>query len=180
MNDLDFAKEPLLVFKDTGNKPPLGHVTDSKCKPDITAASTSLAGRRHIVAVCPTCGRKGVLRKIQRRTEETSYILSPLPPTRTTRPPCCTGMLISDEGIWFLLGIGGVGIRSMTCHLEEQQPAPADVCFIYRLYRPEHFADPSYVDMKIDVPKTLSNILCASLSADEYNRLSRIFSLICQ
>ena len=35
--DLDFCREPLLVFKDTGNRPLRGHVTDSQCKPDITA-----------------------------------------------------------------------------------------------------------------------------------------------
>jgi hypothetical protein len=49
----------------------------------------SLAGRRRSVAMCPICGRKGVLRKIQGRPEETSDILSSLPPTCASRPPRC-------------------------------------------------------------------------------------------
>jgi hypothetical protein len=36
---LDFPNDDnLLVFKDTGNKAPHGHITGTKCRPDITAA----------------------------------------------------------------------------------------------------------------------------------------------
>ena len=36
---LDFPNDDnLLVFKDTGNKTPNGHITGTKCRPDITAA----------------------------------------------------------------------------------------------------------------------------------------------
>src|SRR5260370_2957560 len=35
---LDFPERDTLVFQDTGNKSPPGHVTDTMCKPDITAA----------------------------------------------------------------------------------------------------------------------------------------------
>ena len=35
---LDFQKSDLLVFKDTGNKIPNGHVPGIMCRPDITAA----------------------------------------------------------------------------------------------------------------------------------------------
>ena len=34
---LDFPNSDLLVFKDTGNKTPNGHVMGTKCRPDITA-----------------------------------------------------------------------------------------------------------------------------------------------
>ena len=39
----------------------------------------------------PICSQKSVLRKNQGRAEETSSILSTLPPTRATRPPRCAG-----------------------------------------------------------------------------------------
>ena len=35
---LDFPTKPLLVFKSTGGKRPRGHVADTECRPDITAA----------------------------------------------------------------------------------------------------------------------------------------------
>jgi hypothetical protein len=38
---LDFPDKELLEFKYTENKALLGHVTDTKCRPDITAAFSS-------------------------------------------------------------------------------------------------------------------------------------------
>ena len=35
---LDFPTKPFLVFKSTGGKRPRGHVTDTECRSDITAA----------------------------------------------------------------------------------------------------------------------------------------------
>jgi len=62
-------------------------------------------------------------------------------------------MLISDEGVLFLLGIGGVGIRSVSATWKSSNLPKLMYAFIYRLYRPEHFVDPSYVNVTPDVPK---------------------------
>jgi hypothetical protein len=35
---VDFLNKNLLVFKDMGNKTPSGHITGTRCRPDITAA----------------------------------------------------------------------------------------------------------------------------------------------
>jgi hypothetical protein len=113
----------------------------------------SLAGRHNFVAVRPTCGRKSVLRKIKGRAEETSDILSPLSPTCATRPSRCTGdtdrrgtcpVPFWDWRRWYTQPVG---------LLEGKKLSDLMYAFIYRLYKPEHFADPSYVDVKPDVPQ---------------------------
>ena len=38
ISNLDFANGPLLAFKSTGNKAQRGHITDTECSPDFTAA----------------------------------------------------------------------------------------------------------------------------------------------
>src|SRR5258705_8660228 len=87
----------------------------------------SLAGRPHIVAMRPTCGRKSVLRKIQGRPEETSDILSSLSLTCATRPPRCardpdlrrTSLVPSwDWGHWY---------TQPTSHLGSQVTVLCDV-----------------------------------------------------
>jgi hypothetical protein len=53
-------------------------------------------------------------------------------------------MLTSQKGVAFLLGIEAVGIRSLLVDWESSNLSDLMYAFIYRLYRPEHFADPSY------------------------------------
>jgi hypothetical protein len=59
-------------------------------------------------------------------------------------------MLTSEEGVLFLLGIEGIGIRSLFVTWKSSSLSGLMYAFIYRLYRPGHFADPSY-KLKADV-----------------------------
>ena len=51
------------------------------------------------------------------------------------------GMLI-DKKVLFLLGIEGVGIRSVSVTWKSSNLPKLMFRFIYRLYKPAHFADP--------------------------------------
>ena len=44
----------------------------------------------------------------------------------------------------FLVGIGGVGIRQLKVNWEDKDLHKFIYAFIYHLYDPSHFADPSY------------------------------------
>src|SRR6266571_6642771 len=63
------------------------------------------------------------------------------------------GMLIDDKRVLFLLGIEGVGIRSVSVTWKSSNLPKLMYAFIYRLYKPAHFADPSYLSVKPDVPR---------------------------
>jgi hypothetical protein len=150
---LDFAKESLFVFKDTGNKTLLGHVTDSKCKPDITAALENHWQDDATLWPCVRLAGEKVSSG-KSREEQKKQAISYLHYLLLARPDLhvAQGMLISDDGVLFLLGIGGVGIRSRLVTWKSSNLPKLMYGFIYRLYTPEHFADPSYVNVEPDVP----------------------------
>ena len=152
--DLDFAEKPLLVFKNTGDNPPLGHVTDSKCKPDITAAfdkdwqnEATLWSCVRFVAEKASSGKT----KEEQKKQAVSYLHYLL----LARPDLhvAQGMLIDQKQVLFLLGIEGVGIRSVSVTWKSSNLPKLMYAFIYRLYKPAHFADSSYMSVKPDVPK---------------------------
>jgi hypothetical protein len=60
-------------------------------------------------------------------------------------------LLTSDTEIKFLFGIGGVGIRTYTVPLGTASLYELMHAFIYRLYSPGYFADPSYIRMEPDL-----------------------------
>jgi hypothetical protein len=62
-------------------------------------------------------------------------------------------MLIDQKQVLFLLGIEGVGIRGVSVTWKSSNLPKLMCAFIYRLYKPAHFADPSYLSVKPDVPK---------------------------
>jgi hypothetical protein len=64
-----------------------------------------------------------------------------------------SGGYVSDERVLFLLGIGGIGIRSLPVPWDQKTLSNLMYAFIYRLYMPAHFADPSYLNVKLNVPK---------------------------
>jgi hypothetical protein len=142
------------VFKDTGNKPPLGHVTDSKCKPDITAAFDKYWQDDITLWPCVRlAGEKASAGKS--KEEQKKQAVSYLHYLLLARPDLLVAqwILIDDERVSFLVGIGGVGIRSVSVTWKSSN-LPKLICvFIYRLYKPGDFADHSFVDMKPDVPK---------------------------
>lgn len=103
------------MFKDTGNKPPLGHITDSKCKPDITAAFDK--HWQDDVTLWPCVRLAGERASAGKSREEQKkqavfylhYLLLARPDLLVAQ-----GLLIDDERVLFLVGIGGVGIRSVS------------------------------------------------------------------
>jgi hypothetical protein len=178
---LDFAQGPLLVFKNTGSKAPGSHVTETECKPDITAAfdihwqnNTTLWPCVQLAGEKASEGKS----KDDQRKQAVSYLHYLL----LARPDfyVAQGMLISDDGVWFLLGISGVGIRSTTASWTSSKLPELVYACIYRLYSPAHFADPSYVDAMIDVPSNSVEYCTHHSVSDKHSRLSRIFFLICQ
>jgi hypothetical protein len=144
----------LLVFRDTGNKPPVGHVTDSKCKPDITAAfDNHWQGDVTLWPCVRLAGEKASSGKS--KEDQKKQAISYLHYLLLARPDLhvAQGILISDERVLFLLGIGGIGIRSLPVPWDQKTLSNLMYAFIYRLYVPAHFADPSYLNVKLDVPK---------------------------
>ena len=144
---LDFPNDDnLLVFKDTGNKTPNGHVTGTKCKPDITAAFEKdwitddytdwalirLAGERASTSQSLDAQRKNA-------ATYHHYLLLARPDFLVAQ-----GLLTTKSGVIFLVGTGGVGIRNLMVKWGNENLYKFMYAFIYRLYDPSHFADLSY------------------------------------
>ena len=60
------------------------------------------------------------------------------------------GLLTTKSEITFLVGIGGVGIKQLTVNWLDKDLSKFLYAFIYRLYNPSHFADPSYTRTGFD------------------------------
>ncbi|KAI0270073.1 hypothetical protein BGY98DRAFT_1100936 [Russula aff. rugulosa BPL654] len=60
------------------------------------------------------------------------------------------GLLISNDGVTFLFGIGGAGIRDFKVEWAHKDFYKLLYAFIYRLYEPGDFADPSYIKTDSD------------------------------
>ena len=134
------------MFKDTGNKTPNRHIMGTKCRPNITAAFEKdwimdnymdwtliqLAGER---------ASEGKSQEIQRKNAATylHYLLLARPNFLVAQ-----GLLITIRSVMFLVGTGGVGIRQLKVNWEDKDLHKFIYAFIYRLYEPSHFADPSY------------------------------------
>ncbi len=152
---LDFPKRNTLVFQDTGYKPPPGHVTDTMCKPDITAAfkghwkngivpwpfirlagETASAGKSH-------------LDQQEQAFSYLHYLLLARPDLYVAQ-----GLLSSDKKFTFLFGIGGEGIREFDVEWNDRDFNKLLYAFIYRLYEPGNFADLSYIKTEFDEKTT--------------------------
>ena len=143
---LDFPNGDLLVFKDMGNKTPNGHVTGTKCKPDITAAFEKdwIADDYTDWALIRLAGERaseGKSQEIQRKNAATylHYLLLARPKFLVAQ-----GLLITMRLVMFLVGIGGVGIQQLKVNWKDKDLHKFIYASIYRLYDPSHFADPSY------------------------------------
>jgi hypothetical protein len=144
---LDFPNDDnLLVFKDTEYKTPNGHVTGTKCGPDIIAAfekdwikdnSTDWA----LIRLAGERASKGKSSEIQKKNAATylHYLLLARPDFLVAQ-----GLLTTKSGVMFLLGIGGVGIQELVVEWGDKNLYKFIYAFIYRLYDPSHFADPLY------------------------------------
>ncbi|KAG8961125.1 hypothetical protein FRC00_013191 [Tulasnella sp. 408] len=134
-----------LVFKNTEDKPPLGHVTDTGCRPDFIAAFDASFKKEKMlwpyIRLTGEDASKGKTRDDQKR-QAISYLHYLL----LARPDLyvAQGMLTSKTGIVFLVGIGGHGIRSFAVRWSCKELTKLMYAFIFCLYRPGRFADPSY------------------------------------
>ena len=68
------------------------------------------------------------------------------------------GLLISNEGVTFLLGIGGKGIRRFSAAWTHPRLYKLMYAFIFRLYEPGDFMDQSYVNMDVLVDRVTYTI----------------------
>jgi hypothetical protein len=133
----------LLVFRDTGDKIPHGHVTGTKCRPDITAAFENDITDSMDWALIRLAGEKASKGKSldTQKKNAASYLHYLL----LARPEflVAQGLLTTSSAIFFFLGIGGVGIRQLEINWDNENLYRFLYVFIYRLYDPSHFADPS-------------------------------------
>ncbi|KAG9049632.1 hypothetical protein FS837_009722 [Tulasnella sp. UAMH 9824] len=150
-----YFKDPpncLVVFKDTEKKIPRGHVTDTKCRPDITAALRSdFSGDDTTFWACIRMAGEWASKGTSLENQEKKAI-SYLHYLLLARPDLyvAQGMLASDDGILFLVGIGGFGIRRLKIRWDDEKLSKLLYAFIYRTYDPGHFADSSYTLDPID------------------------------
>ncbi|KIO25467.1 hypothetical protein M407DRAFT_25171 [Tulasnella calospora MUT 4182] len=142
---LDFSTSDTLVFKNTGDKSHLGHVTDTGCRPDFIAVFDADFKNKKVlwpyIHLTGEHASKGKTREDQKR-QAISYLHYLL----LARPDLyvAQGMLTSRTGIIFLVGIGGHGIRSFAVRWSCKELTKLMYAFIFCLYRPGKFADPSY------------------------------------
>jgi hypothetical protein len=128
-----------------------GHVTDSQYNPGITAAFENHWQNDATLWPCVRfAGERASAGKSWE--DEKKLAVACLHCLLLSRPDfhVAQGLLISRKGVWFLLGIEGVGIRSLSVPWKSSNLTGLMYAFMYRLYRPEHFADPSY-NLKADV-----------------------------
>lgn len=145
LSGLDFSTSDTLVFKNTGDKSHPGHVTDAECRPDFIAAfDAHFTNKKALWPYIRLTGEhasKGKTRECQ-----TQQAISYLHYLLLARPDLyvAQGMLTSQTGIKFLVGIGGYGVRSFGVGWSCKELTKLMYAFIFCLYRPGKFADPSY------------------------------------
>jgi hypothetical protein len=137
------------VFKSTESKTPRGHVTDTECRPDFTAAfgihwgdeDTTLWPCIRLAGEDASAGKS--------REQQEKQAISYLHYLLLARPDLhvAQGLLISKKRIKFLFGIGGLGIYRLSADWTDPQLNKLMFAFFYRLYDPGHFGDASYVAM---------------------------------
>ena len=143
---LESRKGPALEFRDTGSKSPPGHVTDTRCRPDIMAAF-----RGHwkdgvvswpLIRLAGEVASKGTAQPKQSEQAKSylHYLLLARPDLDIAQ-----GLLTDENKITFLFGIGGEGIRQFDVEWENPDLNRLLYAFIYRLYEPGDFADSSYI-----------------------------------
>jgi hypothetical protein len=136
------------VFKDTRNKAPTGngHVTGTRCRPDITAAFekdwiTDDCTDWALIRLAGKKASKGESLETHKKNAATClhYLLLARPDFLVAQ-----GLLITRSAVMFLVGTGGVGIRQLKVDWGNENLYKFIYAFIYRLHDPSHFADPLY------------------------------------
>lgn len=125
---------------------------DTKCRPDITAALDEPPWKGDLVP-WPFIRLAGeVASKKKTGSEQLIQAISYVHYLLLARPDLyvAQGLLSSDDKVTFLFGIGGEGIRQFDVEWDEPDLNKLLYAFIYRLYKPDHFADPSYIKTEVD------------------------------
>ena len=147
---LDFKNHPILEFRDTGNKPQDGHVMDTKCRPNIMAALQchwkNGAMCWPLIRLAGEVGSKG-----KGPGDQSKQAISYLHYLLLARPDLdvAQGLLTDDDKVSFFFGIGGKGIWQFNVEWKDPDLNKSLYAFIYCLYEPGAFADPSYIT-KVD------------------------------
>jgi hypothetical protein len=140
-----------LVFKDMGYKSPPGHVMDTMCRPDITAA---FEGHwKNGVMPWPFIQLTGEMAfEGKTRDNQKIQVISYLHYLLLARPDLyvAQGLLFSSNKATFFFGIGGKGIQEFDVQWKDRNFNKLLYVFIYRLYEPGNFADLSYIKTKFD------------------------------
>ncbi|KAI0270149.1 hypothetical protein BGY98DRAFT_1133166, partial [Russula aff. rugulosa BPL654] len=143
---------------------PRGHVTDTACRPDITAAledhwkkeEKEKKGTVHWPFIC-LAGESAS--KGETHDDQMQHAFSYLHYLLLARPDLyvAQGLLLSSktqQQVTFLFGIGGEGIRRFDVKWNDRDLNKLLYAFIYRLYEPGDFADPSYIKTEFDKDTT--------------------------
>jgi hypothetical protein len=144
------------VFRDTEHKTPDGHVTSTRCRPDITAAfdkdwiTDDHTNDRMNWALIRLAGEKasaGKTSQTQMKNAATylHYLLLARPDLLVAQ-----GLLTTQTAVFFFVGIGGVGIRQLNVGWDDENLYKFLYAFIYRLYDPSHFANSSFKKLRFD------------------------------
>ena len=152
---LDFPERDTLVFRDTGNKSPPGQVTDTMCKPDITAALQPHWKNGVVPWLFVRLAGK-VASKGKSYEEQKEQAISYLHYLLLARPDLhvAQGLLSFKNKVIFYFGIGGEGIREFAVEWKDEDLNKLLYAFIYRLYEPGDFADSSYTETEFDEETT--------------------------
>ena len=139
------------MFRDTGHKQQPGHVVDTTCKPDITAA---FEGHwKDGLVQWPFIRLAGETASVGKtHDKQKNQAISYLHYLLLARPDLYVGqgVLASDAGVTFLFGIGGEGIWKFQVKWAHKDFYRLLYAFIYRLYEPGKFADRSYIKTEFD------------------------------
>ena len=142
------------MFQDTGDKPQPRHVKDTKCRPNITAAFEGhwkKNGRVHWPFI-RLAGESASASAGDSYEDQKIKAISYLHYLLLARPDLyvAQGLLTSNAGVTFLFGIGGAGVRDFEVKWVDKNLYKLLYAFIYRLYEPGNFADPSYIKTEFD------------------------------
>ena len=151
---LELNKTDLLEFKNTPSKAPKGHPTDTTCRPDFVAAfhSGDIAWPFfQLVGEKASAGESTESQELH-AISYLYYLLLARPDLHVAQ-----GLLTSKSRIMFLLGIGGVGVQTCSVKWDDKDLYQLLLAFIYRLYDPAHFRDPSYIKTDFDKKASVTN-----------------------
>ncbi|KAG8979676.1 hypothetical protein FRB90_008015, partial [Tulasnella sp. 427] len=146
VRELHFQSSPLLVFKTLKDYSLRGHYVYNTCRPSFVAAwEDHFNGDQPppwpLIRLVGEDTRKKKSRSLRKALANSylHYLLLARPDLHVA-----LGMFISNTEIVLQVGIGGYGIRNLRVNWNSKDLSRLLYAFIYRLYDPGQFADPTY------------------------------------